>query len=229
MGKLQGSSPFFVPGPPAEPGQAYAPIVAFLEKHVMGDSVIDLGGGRGAYALALSKLGKGVTVVDIDPLALNIAKANGLQTHLTSSESELNIQSADTVILIEVLEHVENPAAFLKMAIGLAKKRLLITVPCSHDFNDLFPLGVTFAHIAVSDHLHHYSDLEISELMNGTGKQWRMDKGDFLFPHAAFEMIHNAFKYEWLGELLFLPLRLMNRFGLIRKMYPQRYYVVVEV
>ncbi len=48
MGKLQGQSSFFVPGPPAKPGEAHKPIVEFLLKEIRGETVLDLGGGEGA-------------------------------------------------------------------------------------------------------------------------------------------------------------------------------------
>ena len=82
MGKLQGQSAFFVPGPPALPGEAHRPIVDFLLRETRGKSVLDIGGGRGAYSLELAKAGYNTVVADINSESLKVAEANGLSTRL---------------------------------------------------------------------------------------------------------------------------------------------------
>ncbi|WP_405343461.1 class I SAM-dependent methyltransferase [Fibrobacter sp.] len=228
MGILQGQSLFFKPGPPAEPGKAYVPLVDFLLKEVRGESVLDIGGGRGAYALELKKAGYDTVVADINAKSLEVAVANGLKTKLLDVGESVGEKVADTVTLVEVLEHVDDPKAFLQNAILAARKRVLFTLPCTESFEELFPIGLSYAHIAVSDHLWHFSYSEMKSLLDSIGMPYRLEMGDYLFPHMSMVTLRQSMKGP-LGYLAMLPLRIANRLGLVPKKYPSRFYGVIEI
>ena len=227
MGKLQGQSSFFVPGPPAMPGEAHKPLVEFLLREVRGETVLDLGGGRGAYSLELKKAGFDTTVADINAESLAVAEQNGLKTRKLELNEPLGENLADTVMMIEVLEHVPNPEEFLKSAIGAARKRVLFSLPCTDNFETLFESGLTYAHIAVSDHLWHYSYDELKSLLDSLGVEYSLTMGDYLFPGAGIKLLRGCFKGPF-GFLTMLPFRVMNKLGLIPKRYPSRFYGIVE-
>ena len=227
MGKLQGQSSFFVPGPPALPGEAHKPLVEFLLREVRGETVFDLGGGRGAYSLELKKAGFNTTVVDINEESLAVAEQYGLKTRLLEPGEPLGENLADTVMMIEVLEHVPNPVEFLKSAMGAAKKRVVFSLPCTNDFKTLFECGLTYAHIAVSDHLSHFSYDEMKQLLDSLGVEYRLTMGDYLFPGAGIKLLRDCFRGP-LGFVMMLPFRVLNKLGLIPKRYPSRFYGVIE-
>lgn len=227
MGKLQGFSSFFIAGAPAKTGVTHPPIVRFLTKEIRGNSVFDLGGGEGAYSYELKKLGLKTVVADINAASLFVAEKNGLQTRLLKPDESLGENIADTVIIIEVLEHVPNPKQFLQSAIRAAKQRVLFTLPCTNDFNTLFEAGITYAHIAVEDHLWHYSYDEMKELLDSLGIEYKLTMDDYLCPGAAIKLLRHCFKGP-IGFLLMLPLRIMNKMGLIPKYYPSRFYGIIE-
>ncbi|MBR2272368.1 MAG: class I SAM-dependent methyltransferase [Fibrobacter sp.] len=227
MGKLQGQSSFFVPGPPAKPGEAHKPIVDFLLKEVRGKSVLDLGGGEGAYSLEMKKAGFDTTVADINEKSLAVAEQNGLKTKLLEPGESLGENLADTVMMIEVLEHVPDPAGFLKSAVGAAKKRVLFSLPCTDDFKTLFENGLTYAHIAVSDHLWHFSHDELKQLLDSLGEEYRLTMGDYLFPGVGIKFFRDCLSGP-LGFILVLPFRVLNKFGVIPKRYPSRFYGIIE-
>ena len=227
MGKLQGQSSFFVPGPPALPGEAHKPLVEFLLREVRGETVLDLGGGRGAYSLELKKAGFNTTVVDINEESLAVAEQNGLKTRLLEPGEPLGENLADTVMMIEVLEHVPNPVEFLKSAMGAAKKRVVFSLPCTNDFKTLFECGLTYAHIAVSDHLSHFSYDEMKQLLDSLGVEYRLTMGDYLFPGAGIKLLRDCFRGP-LGFVMMLPFRVLNKLGFIPKRYPSRFYGVIE-
>jgi len=227
MGKLQGHSSFFVPGPPALPGEAHPPIVEFLLKETCGETVLDLGGGRGAYSLELKRAGFDTTVADINEKSLAVAEQNGLKIMLLEPGEPLQKNIADTVTMVEVLEHVPNPAEFLKSAIGAARKRVLFTLPCTDDFKTLFETGLTYAHIAVSDHLWHFSHDELKSLLDSLGVEYRLTMGDYLCPGSAIKLLRGCFKGP-VGFLAMLPFRVLNKLGLIPKHCPSRFYGIIE-
>ena len=157
MSQLRSSSPFFNPGPPAQVGQADAEIMAFLKDRVEGD-ILDMGGGRGAYAHALRENGYRITVAEKDPACLDEVQKLEIPVVNMNTKSWEDLKGAfDTVILIEVLEHVENPLEFLGNVLSCARKKVLLTVPCNDDFEELFRLGLTYNHIA------GYSSLRVHE------------------------------------------------------------------
>lgn len=229
MGKLQGQSSFFVAGPPAVPGEAHKPIVRFILKEIQGNTVLDIGGGQGAYALELRKAGYRPVVVDVDKNALAVAALHGLEVRAVSFDEDLGEKVADSVILIEVLEHVEDPSHFLQSAIRAAKKRVIFTLPCTDDFTPLFQIGLSYAHIAVSDHRYHFSKNELEALLTKLSYPYRLEKGDFLFPHASMLSLRTSMRWPFLGRLCLLPLRILNHVGGVRKTIPSRFYGVIEV
>lgn len=217
-----------MPGPPARPGEAHKPIVDFLLREVRGKSVLDIGGGRGAYSQELVKAGFDAVVADINPESLKVAEANGLSTRLLKVGESVGEGVVDTVMLIEVLEHVPDPKAFLQSAVAAARKRVLFTLPCTDDFETLFALGLSYAHIAVSDHLWHFSYREMKEMLDSLGRPYRLEMGDFLFPHMSMESLRSNMKGP-LGFFSLLPVRIANRLGLVPKKYPSRFYGVIDV
>ena len=204
------------------------PLVEFLLKEVRGESVLDIGGGRGAYALELKKAGYDTVVADINAKSLEVAAANGLKTKLLDVGESVGEKVADTITLVEVLEHVDDPKAFLQNAISAARKRVLFTLPCTESFEELFLIGLSYAHIAVSDHLWHFSYSEMKSLLDSIGRPYRLEMGDYLFPHMSMVTLRQSMKGP-LGYLAMLPLRIANRLGLVPKKYPSRFYGVIEI
>ena len=223
MGKLQGISSFFVPGPPARPGDAYQPIVQFLLKELRGNTVIDLGGGEGAYALEIKKAGYDVIVADINSESLSVAERNGLKTRHLCLEEQLGENLADTIVLIEVLEHVQDPKAFLKSAVQATKKRVVFTLPCTDDFIPLFKKGLTYNHIAVSDHLWHFSYDELKKILDSLEVEYYLTMGDYLFPKASIDILRECFRSMKAFNTLMHLYSLFDRFGLITNRYPSRF------
>jgi SAM-dependent methyltransferase len=189
---------------------------------------MDLGGGMGAYALEMRKAGFQVLVVDQDAVALEEAGRQGLPVRQVLPSEDLGEDVADTVVMIEVLEHVADPAAFLNAAVRAARHRVLFTLPCIDDFEELFNLGLSYASIAVTDHLHHFSSEELRRLLGGAHCRLTLDLREPLSPSVAFEMLRSSFRWPGLGRLCLLPLLLLNKTGGLRRRFPTRCYGVVE-
>ena len=228
MGKLQGNSSFFVPGPPAKIGDTYQPIVEFLLDNIKGETIVDLGGGEGAYSLELKNNGYDVLVADINSLSLSIAENSGLKTKLLKSDESLESNIADTVIMVEVLEHVPNPEEFLKSALKAARKRVLFTMPCTDNFVDLFNLGLTYQHIAVSDHLWHFSHEELKHILDNLGAKYTLKMDDFLCPSAIIKLLKDCINNRYAFVFLLLAYRIINKLGCVSKCYPTRFYGIIE-
>jgi SAM-dependent methyltransferase len=227
MGKLIGSAPFLVPGPPAEIGHASPSLLEFVSKNTTG-TVFDLGGGKGAYSLELKRMGFDVTLGEIDPRALESASSHGLTVVDTAETSLDSLQGKfDTVLLLEVLEHVEDFDKFLESAWACARKKLLITVPCNDDFEELFQLGLSYNHIAVSDHVNHFTSGTLSASLEKLGGNFRIEKGDYLFRHAFLSPVIKKIRGSLFGSVVSLALRVYGRICKLPEAFPSRFFVVV--
>ncbi len=224
MGTLRGSSPFFVPGPPAPANQPYGKILDFLATRVVGQ-ILDIGGGLGAYSLALRDRGFNVTLAELDPECLASAKRSGLpvldmrQTHMEDLKGKF-----DTIILVEVLEHVENPEKFLKDAAACARKKLLMTVPMVDDFLILFNSGLTYNHIAVEDHLHHFTRNDIESMLKGIGGRNTISTGDHLFPQLILSLLYKKMWSNWKGKIALSSVRFFEKRGWLPELFPTRIF-----
>ncbi len=93
-------------------------------------SVLVAGAGRGGVSVLLEKSGFKVTSLDLHPEHF---VAPGMECKKADFNHPLAIESAafDTVICIEVLEHLENPWGFLREAMRILRPngRLIFTSP----------------------------------------------------------------------------------------------------
>ena len=72
--------------------------------------VLDFGSGSGHLAMALRERGAAVTCVEADPEAQRWLRANGLD--LRSSLADCD-QGYDAALLVEVVEHLQEPIGLL--------------------------------------------------------------------------------------------------------------------
>lgn len=103
-------------------------------EHVIG-SVLDLGCGLGQVADRVG--GAEYLGVDFSPVAIEYARAHVKNPTAAFVLADLREWSAcagsvyDTVLLLEVLEHVDDPQGLADIAVQLARKRVIVTVPTS--------------------------------------------------------------------------------------------------
>jgi 2-polyprenyl-3-methyl-5-hydroxy-6-metoxy-1,4-benzoquinol methylase len=102
--------------------------------------VLDYGGGIGDLSARLAEKGLNVTYADIQGKTFKFAewlfKRRGLSVKVVDLEKHVLSEQYDTIICIDVIEHIPNPKTVLeRMAISLKKQgRLIITnLQCSGD------------------------------------------------------------------------------------------------
>ncbi len=94
---------------------------AFLNQSVMGlraqpgGRLLDVGCGNGQLLTRLRDLGWQVEGVEVDPAAVEQARAGGLKVHLGSLEAQQYPQNHfDVITMSHVIEHVHDPAGLLR-------------------------------------------------------------------------------------------------------------------
>lgn len=104
------------------------PRLAFVEQYHRPGKVLDVGSGAGAFGLRLHQLGCDVTLLDILPV---VPPSEGIGV-ITASVYELRATAEyDTILFMEILEHLEDPlAALIVCTLALNPGGvLLITTP----------------------------------------------------------------------------------------------------
>lgn len=106
----------------------------FTERLKSGERVLDIGSGRGFLANEMAKAGAHVTGIELSKKNVDISNKFYSNPNLTfiigDALKDLPPGEYDTVVMSNVLEHIEKRVDFLKRAQSLAKpKRWLIRVP----------------------------------------------------------------------------------------------------
>jgi ubiquinone/menaquinone biosynthesis C-methylase UbiE len=207
----------YQPGLPAIPGQHYRAFVRFALRHA-GESILDLGCGYGAYGLALAKEGRRCVGSDINMKYLVPAAAAGLPVVAVDSLLPFPDDSFDTVVLLEVIEHVPEIEAILTEAFRVARRNVLVTVPNAESLERLQENDVTYAHMLSSDHVHFFSPDALRELLQQFGAKVEIERGDPIYP---FWFVRRSPAYY--------ALRLLYRSGLFKPEFFTRLYAVASV
>lgn len=96
-------------------------------------TVIDLGCGDGAVLLYMLNKKKFKAIgVDTSNFALNHLKKHNVETlniELDKPEALSMIPDSDHILILEVLEHLQNPEEFLNLVVNKAKKSVFFSFP----------------------------------------------------------------------------------------------------
>jgi SAM-dependent methyltransferase len=140
-------------------------LVDFVSQHA-GHSVVDLGCGLGGYSKVLADRGFDVRGFDVVPEYVDRARQLGVRADVYDGERlPLEDRSVDTVFLLEVIEHLDDPAPLLAEARRVARGSVLVTTPnCTQDFGRV---PVEFSHMLDVDHRQFFTEASLTALLDG--------------------------------------------------------------
>jgi SAM-dependent methyltransferase len=140
-------------------------LVDFVEAHA-GRTVLDLGCGLGGYTKALGERGLDCRGLDVSEEYVRRARELGVRADVfDGARLPLEDGSVDTVAMLEVLEHVEDPRALLLEARRVARRNVLVSTPnCTQRFEGV---PIEFSHMLDLDHRRFFTVDSLGELLAG--------------------------------------------------------------
>ena len=138
---------------------------AVLKFTPLGERVLDLGAGRGAYTEALNQ--KGFPTIGVDSYEYSEWTNHPEGWFIQSSADDLpfNNKTFHTTICFEVLEHCSHPEKVLKEIARCTSERLIISVPNCDLNNTLRQYDLALAHWTDPSHCNFFTKESIQNLL----------------------------------------------------------------
>jgi ubiquinone/menaquinone biosynthesis C-methylase UbiE len=152
-------------GPPSD--IASAEIVELIKKYAeRGESILDIGCGIGAYIKELSRFGFKCTGIEYNLQYVEKCQSQGLVVkHMNAEKLNFDDNSFDTTLMIEILEHVEDPSQALTEAFRVSKLNIIISVPNIDILPIMSKYNVVPWHLLESTHLNFFTPVILENLL----------------------------------------------------------------
>lgn len=158
----------------------YTDISYYLNKISPGKNVLDAGCGRGDFVSFLNKQGFQATGIDIATDAIAIAQEAGLPCYeittekFISNHNSKNLDLFDAITLLNVIEHVPDPALTIRSIQKILKPDGVICIRVPNDFTDLQMTAQKKLKkepwwIAIPDHINYFNISSLCFLLNRLG------------------------------------------------------------
>lgn len=186
-------------------------LVTFVVERA-GPRVLDLGCGLGGYSHALGKRGFDCYGLDVIEDYVETARGIGVHAdHYSGGRVPLDDGAVDTVILIEVLEHLDDPRRVVREAARVAGNNVLVTTPnCTQSFGSV---PIEFSHMLDVDHRQFFTVDSLRDLLGAS-----FERCEVVQSHPLDEMLANLVLPRGLGRLY----RGLARAGAARPRYFSR-------
>lgn len=187
-------------------------------KQYAGKRILDFGCATGDYCLELLKSDFNCVGVDINGEYVNIARQKGVEAYLVTDKLPFANKSFDSVIMIEVLEHVKNIDEVLKEVKRIACKNILVTVPNCDNYMTLQGHGLTYAHFLELDHTNFFTKHSLRKLLKTHFDRFEVfERG----PIDPYTLLPRPFLYYSLGILC--------KLGIVKPAYYSCLFAVIDI
>lgn len=167
-----------------------------------GRRVLDVGCGIGAYMNSLTSYGYECEGIENNQDYVAECLKNGLKVqHLNAQDLQFSENSFDTVMMIEVLEHLPEPIVALREAFRVAKKNVLISVPNIDVLPIMSKYQVVPWHILEATHVNFFTQKILESLLKTfTPKIAVFPYGQFALWVSEKPLHQHIFGVGWKGQ-----------------------------
>ena len=119
--------------------------ISFIMSHLSGNKILDIGCGTGFLCNLISKEGFDITGADFvitDSAKKQYPHLNLVET--TIERTGFSDGEFDTVISAHTIEHITEPTTAINELRRIAKKKLIVILPCQRPYQYTFDLHVNF-------------------------------------------------------------------------------------
>jgi len=139
--------------------------IDYINKFAIGKTALDIGTGKGWYAKHLADKGFSVTALDIEQ-QFDDAR---IPFHVASADSlPFRDKSFDTVLMFDVIEHIENEQKVLSELARVTKQRLIMSTP-NVDDTKLHKYNLVYKHHLDKTHFREYDIVELQDKLRQHG------------------------------------------------------------
>jgi 2-polyprenyl-3-methyl-5-hydroxy-6-metoxy-1,4-benzoquinol methylase len=193
-------------GDAAQHARSFRRQAAWLLRHGAVADLLEIGCGPGLFLAEAARLGVARPLgVDLNPWAVEAARARGLDARVGSIDAVPSGQRFDAVVMLDVLEHVRAPLPFLAEVRARLRPdaRLLLMTP---NIRSLLARvsGARWVSFKVPEHVRYYSPRGIRLLLAAAGFE-------VLAVRGAGQYVTVAFVLDRLRRLVPGPARLFGR------------------
>ncbi|MGE5341642.1 MAG: class I SAM-dependent methyltransferase [Candidatus Omnitrophota bacterium] len=162
---------------PGGPHTHYSAHMVELIRHQAGHRILDIGCGTGVNSLELTK--RGFECVGIEPHEPYVAEARKhIEAYPMRAEKlDFPDKSFDTAIMIEVLEHVDDPHAALAEVVRVTRKNFILSVPNLTPLHECVGHNLIMHHFFDSSHVNFFTRSMLERFLKGYFPQ--VDVGEF--------------------------------------------------
>jgi SAM-dependent methyltransferase len=143
-----------------------------------GHAILDVGCGPGTYLRALQDLGYAVSGVEHNRIMAEQARLITSDVYVADVEtdglSRFDDRSFDTVLMLDVVEHLHDDIAALREGHRVCRKNVIVSVPARKPEG----LGTQLSLGTYDDptHLHYYTRADLAALLHAAGfARYRID------------------------------------------------------
>lgn len=141
------------------------------------DTVLDIGCGNGTLAAAVATKVKKVVAIEIEQKNIEEAKRKNQKDNIEYIHGDATVwnpdQKFDSILLSNVLEHIENRVEFLQKIHKLSNKILLRVPMIDRDWLPVFKRDHGFEYRLDSTHFIEFTLPELQAELNQSG--WKLD------------------------------------------------------
>lgn len=175
------------------PHEHFSPFMIDLIQEHGGTNILDVGCGTGVNSIELIRRGFNCTGIEIDENYVRLAQRNIEAHHMQAEKLEFKDKSFDTAIMIEVLEHINDPDAALSEIARVTCKNLILSVPNIAPLETCVEQNMIMHHFFDSSHVNFFTPSMLERFLKQYFRHVRVGEFGQFFNLSGKKLFYHIF------------------------------------